>query len=99
MSVAGTLAVRIPGHAMLRAVLYRTGPVTGTSANRHGAPPAATPDGALDSLVGSPELVLDGGATSGGEPSTLVDLTGEEPRVLRSGAFRWHEPYPWQELL
>jgi tRNA threonylcarbamoyl adenosine modification protein (Sua5/YciO/YrdC/YwlC family) len=92
---AGTLAVRIPGHAMLRAVLYRVGPLTGTSANRHGRPPCVDPDEALASLVEAPDLVLDGGRTPGGSPSTLVDLTGEEPRVLREGAVRWQEGYPW----
>lgn len=90
----GTLAVRIPDHAMLRAVLYRSGPLTGTSANRHGAPPCVDPDEALASLLEAPELVLDGGTAPGGAPSTLVDLSGAEPRVLRQGALRWNQPYP-----
>jgi len=94
----GTLAVRIPDHSMLRAVLYRVGPLTGTSANRHGEPACVDPDEALASLVEPPDLVLDGGRTGGGAPSTVVDLTGDEPRVLRTGAVRWHEPYPWDEL-
>jgi L-threonylcarbamoyladenylate synthase len=92
---AGTLAVRIPGHALLRAVLYRAGPLTGTSANRHGQPPCVDPDEALASVVEPPDLVLDGGRTPGGAASTLVDLTGAEPRVLREGAVPWQEPYPW----
>jgi len=92
---AGSLAVRIPGHALLRAVLYLSGPLTGTSANRHGSPPCVDPDEALASLVEAPDLVLDGGRTPGGAPSTLVDLTGAEPRVLREGAVRWQDPYPW----
>jgi L-threonylcarbamoyladenylate synthase len=94
----GTLAVRIPGHALLRAVLYRSGPLTGTSANRHGRPPCVDPDEALASLIAEPELVLDGGTTPGGAPSTLVDLCGAEPRVLREGALRWDEPFPWDWL-
>jgi L-threonylcarbamoyladenylate synthase len=93
----GTLAVRIPGHAMLRALLYLTGPLTGTSANRHGAPPPVTVEQALESLLAPPELVLDGGATGGGAPSTVVDLTGQSPVLLRSGAYLWEEPYPWPE--
>jgi tRNA threonylcarbamoyl adenosine modification protein (Sua5/YciO/YrdC/YwlC family) len=92
---AGTLAVRIPGHAMLRAVLYRAGPLTGTSANRHGSPPCIDPDEALASVLEPPDLVLDGGRTPGGSASTLVDLTGAEPHVLREGALAWQEPYPW----
>jgi tRNA A37 threonylcarbamoyladenosine synthetase subunit TsaC/SUA5/YrdC len=95
--VGDTLAVRIPGHALLRAVLYRTGPVTGTSANRHGQAPCSTVDQALESLIGAPDLALDGGRTTGDRPSTLVDLSGDEPRVLREGAFDWNEPFPWDE--
>lgn len=99
VSVDGTLAVRIPGHAMLRTVLYRTGPVTGTSANRHGANPPADVDSALSSLVEPPDLVLDGGATDGRLPSTVVDLSGDEPRVVRKGVVSWAEVFPWQQEL
>lgn len=94
----GTLAVRIPGHSMLRAVLYRVGPLTGTSANRHGEPPCRDADAALSSLAEPPDLVLDGGTTPGGAASTLVDLTGDEPVVLREGTVRWSEPFPWDVL-
>jgi L-threonylcarbamoyladenylate synthase len=94
----GTMAVRIPGHAMLRAVLYRVGPLTGTSANRHGEPACVDPDAALGSLVEPPDLVLDGGRTGGGAPSTVVDLTGAEARLLRDGPVRWQESYPLGEL-
>lgn len=90
----GTLAVRIPGHAGLRALLYGVGPLTGTSANRHGDPPFTTVDGALASLAEAPDLALDGGATAGGVVSTLVDLTGSEPEILRPGACPWEEAYP-----
>jgi L-threonylcarbamoyladenylate synthase len=92
---AGTLAVRIPGHALLRAVLYFSGPLTGTSANRHGSPPCDDPDEALASVLEPPDLVLDGGRTPGGAATTLVDLTGAEPRLLREGEVPWQEPYPW----
>jgi len=95
----GTLAVRIPGHARLRTVLYRSGPITGTSANRHGDDPPIGADEALASLTSPPDLVLDGGVTEGLQPSTLVDLTGAEPRVLRQGAFLWGEVFPWQKEL
>ncbi len=85
----GTLAVRIPAHDRLRALLYLTGPLTGTSANRHGTPPPVAADAALASLAAPPDVVLDGGVTAGGRPSTLVDLTGPEPRVLRPGPVAW----------
>lgn len=90
----GTLAVRIPDHAELRALLYRLGPLTGTSANRHGEPPSTTVDGALASLAEAPDLVLDAGPTAGGKTSTLVDLSRGEPEILRPGACDWEEPYP-----
>lgn len=86
---ARTLAVRIPAHDRLRALLYRVGPLTGTSANRHGDPPCVTFGEALQSLAGGPDLVLDGGATRGGAPSTLVDLTADADKVLRPGPIGW----------
>jgi L-threonylcarbamoyladenylate synthase len=89
-----TLAVRIPAHAEVRALLYGVGPLTGTSANRHGDPPFVTVDGALGSLAEPPDLALDGGETAGGVVSTLVDLSRDAPEVLREGACRWDEPYP-----
>ena len=92
----GTVAVRIPDHALLRAVLYRTGPLTGTSANRHGVPPAVEPAAAIASLDAEPDLLLDGGTTAGGAPSTIVDLTGDDPQVIRQGAVLWQEPYPME---
>lgn len=91
---SGTLAVRIPGHNELRALLYRLGPLTATSANRHGDPPSTTVDGALASLTEPPNLALDAGATAGGQPSTLVDLSRGEPEILRPGACTWEEPDP-----
>ena len=91
---SGTLAVRIPRHAELRALLYRLGPLTATSANRHGDSPSTTVDGALASLVEPPDLALDAGATAGGQPSTLVDLSRGEIEILRPGACAWEEPYP-----
>jgi tRNA threonylcarbamoyl adenosine modification protein (Sua5/YciO/YrdC/YwlC family) len=86
---SGTLAVRIPGLALLRSLLYRTGPLTGTSANLHGSKAVTLPDQALASLAGTPDLVLDGGSTDGVAASTMVDLTGPEPRVLRVGSAPW----------
>ncbi len=85
----GTLAVRIPGHDLLRSLLCLVGPLTGTSANRHGAPPSIEALAAAGSLDGEPDLVLDGGPLPGGLPSTLVDLTGPEPGVLRTGSVSW----------
>jgi tRNA threonylcarbamoyl adenosine modification protein (Sua5/YciO/YrdC/YwlC family) len=93
-AAGGTLAVRIPGHPALRALLYRSGPVTGTSANGHGRPPCVTIDDAVGSLTSEPDLALDAGRTAGGDPSTIVDLTGDRPRVVRPGRVRWEDPSP-----
>lgn len=90
-SPGGTVAVRIPGHLMLRELLFETGPLTGTSANRHGDRPAVDVPTALKSLADAPDLALDGGQVPGGRPSTLVDLTGERVLVLRQGTEPWTE--------
>jgi L-threonylcarbamoyladenylate synthase len=100
-SSTGTLAVRLPDHALLRALIYRVGPLTATSANRHGEPPCTEVDAALASLIGVPELVLDGGTLTGGMVSTMVDLTADPPRVIRPGPVAWEEefdPEMWQEI-
>ena len=91
-----TLAVRIPDHDGLRALLYRVGPLTATSANRHGEPPCPTVDAALDSLLGVPDLVLDAGDLAGGAVSTLMDLSAEEAREIRSGPVLWDEPFDFE---
>lgn len=92
-SSTATLAVRIPGHEMLRAVLYRVGPLTATSANRHGESPSVTADSALRSLLGSPDLVLDSGELAGGQVSTMIDLSSDEVREIRPGPVVWDEPF------
>jgi tRNA threonylcarbamoyl adenosine modification protein (Sua5/YciO/YrdC/YwlC family) len=94
---SGTLAVRIPDHDLLRVLLYRVGPLTATSANRHGTPPSVTVSSALASLFDEPDLVLDGGELAGGRVSTLVDLTADEPLVIRPGAAGWEERFDLEE--
>jgi L-threonylcarbamoyladenylate synthase len=84
-----SLAVRIPSHAKLRALLESVGPVTGTSLNRSGDPPCLDPDEAERLFEGEVDLLVDGGTTPGGPPSTLLDATVDPPRVLRPGAFPW----------
>lgn len=79
-----TIGVRMPKQALALELLAAAGPLLTTSANRHGEPPALTAEEAerLPGLAG----VLDGGRVPGGVPSTLLDLTGKEPRILREGA-------------
>lgn len=93
-AVGGSLAVRIPAHGALRALLYLVGPLTGTSANLHGQPSGVTVDEGVQTLTEEPDLALDGGTTAGGKPSTLVDLTGEVPRIVRPGPCDWEDPIP-----
>jgi L-threonylcarbamoyladenylate synthase len=80
----GTLGVRVPKHKAALDLLRAAGPLMTTSANLHGKEPAMTAEeaGALPGLA----AVLDGGPAPGGVASTVLDLTGPEPHVLRSGA-------------
>jgi len=83
----GTLAFRVPDHPVARRLIAASGgglPVT--SANRSGQPDARTAEEVLAQLEGRIALVLDGGKTTGGVPSTIVDCTTAEPKVLREGA-------------
>jgi L-threonylcarbamoyladenylate synthase len=83
----GTLAFRVPDHALARRLIAASGgglPVT--SANRSGQTDACTADEVLAQLEGRIALVLDGGHTTGGVPSTVVDCTTEQVKVLRVGA-------------
>ena len=88
-----TLAVRVPANGLLRALLGVVGPLTATSANRSGDPPIATADGVAEALGHGIALLLDGGDTPGGDPTTLVDLMSSPPRVLRPGT--WEPPTAW----
>ena len=82
----GTVAVRMPLHPVALAVLEQTGPLAVSSANRTGSPPAiAAPDAAAQ-LGSSVAVYLDAGPCDEPVPSTILDLTGERPRVLRVGA-------------
>lgn len=80
----GTIGVRCPDHALVRALAARVGPLATTSANRHGLPTPGSAVEAAEQLLGAVDLVLDGGELTG-TPSTVVDLTGPDPRVLRQG--------------
>ena len=82
-----TVAVRVPNHLVPLALARELGrPITGTSANRTGQPPALTAEEARLQLGTAVDLVLQGGNTPQGVQSTIVDLTGPVPRVLRQGA-------------
>ncbi|WP_249666097.1 L-threonylcarbamoyladenylate synthase [Nocardioides faecalis] len=82
----GTVAVRMPDHEVARALLDRTGPLAVSSANLTGRPAALDADEAMQMLGESVAVVVDGGPAPGGVASTIVDATGERPRLLRDGA-------------
>jgi L-threonylcarbamoyladenylate synthase len=84
-----TLAVRLPAAKKLRDLLSLIGPVTGTSINLSGAAPLVSPGEVESEFRREVELLVDGGTTPGGMPSTLVDATRQPPVVLRPGAFPW----------
>ena len=81
-----TIGLRVPDHPSPRALAAAVGPLPVTSANISGLPEARTADEILTQLGDAIDLVLDGGPSRGGPPSTVVDCTGEVPRILRSGA-------------
>jgi tRNA threonylcarbamoyl adenosine modification protein (Sua5/YciO/YrdC/YwlC family) len=83
---AGTVAIRMPLHPVALEVLNATGPMAVSSANVSGSPPATTAAEAREQLGESVEVYLEAGDC--GEPiaSTIVDLTGAVPRLLRAGA-------------
>jgi len=79
--------VRLPAHATARALVQALGaPVTAPSANPTGAEPPTTAGAVLAHFGDVLDLVLDGGPTPGGAPSTVVDVTIDPPRVIRQGA-------------
>jgi len=82
-----TLGVRLSPHAVARGLVELLGePVTAPSANPNALAPPTTAAGVLAYFPEGLDLVLDGGTTPGGEPSTVLDLTAEPARVLRQGA-------------
>jgi tRNA threonylcarbamoyl adenosine modification protein (Sua5/YciO/YrdC/YwlC family) len=88
---AGTVAVRMPDHPIALDLLASAGPLAVSSANRSGMPAATTVAEAEEMLGESVSIYLDGGPSTGGTPSTIVDLTGAAPRVLRLGALSLDE--------
>jgi L-threonylcarbamoyladenylate synthase len=88
-SATGTIGIRVADHAVARALCDACGhPLTATSANRSGAPATADPDAVARQLPALAVLV-DGGPTAGGLPSTLVDASTNDVRLLRDGAVPW----------
>jgi len=85
VSSTDTVGVRVPDHAVARALLSAAGPMAVTSANISGQPSPSTAQEVFAQLGGRIALIIDGGKTPGGIPSTVVDCTGTEPVILRAG--------------
>lgn len=82
-----TIAVRIPPLSWLRALVREISePLTATSANLSGEKELADPAEVAAVFRGKIDMIVDGGPAPGGAPSTIVDLTSPEPRILRIGA-------------
>jgi len=87
-----TVAIRIPAHPVPVALTRGLGaPIVGTSANLSGKPSALTADEVYAQLGDKVDLIIDGGRCPGGKESTIIDLTGETPVVLREGAISREE--------
>ena len=86
-----TVGVRMPDHPAALALLRLAGPMAVTSANLSGGPNTTSASEVFSQLGGRIPLLLDGGRTPGGDPSTVVDCTGPEPRILRPGPVTYEE--------
>ena len=83
----GTIALRCPRDTLCQLILERIGgPVVSSSANRSGEPPAESAAEVVAVFGNQLDLVLDGGPRHARPPSTLVDVSGDRPRLMRRGA-------------
>ncbi len=86
---AGTIGLRVPGNALtVRLLAFLGTALTGTSANTSGGLSPRTAEEALEAVGSAVDLILDGGPTSGGKPSTVVDASVEPFRIIREGAVK-----------
>ena len=88
VSSTGLLGIRVPDHTVAVAIAKAFGPITTTSANLHGGSAPATCDAARAQLGDAVDLYIDCGPTPHGKESTIVDLSGDSPRVIREGVVR-----------
>jgi len=91
VSATATVGVRVPDHEVARAILRAAGPMAVTSANISGQPSPSTADEVFIQLGGRIDMILDGGITPGGVPSTVADCTGEAIKILREGPISLEE--------
>ncbi len=91
LSPQPTIGVRVPDHPVALALLSAAGPLAVTSANLSGGENAVTAAEVLAQLDGRVHLIIDGGRTPGGVPSTVVDCTGGKLNILREGPITHHQ--------
>ena len=81
------VAVRLPDHPIPRELARQLGrPITGTSANRSGGPDPSTAESVQNQFHNTIDMILRGGSAPAGRSSTVLDITGNQPKVLRHGA-------------
>ncbi|MCI4344075.1 MAG: threonylcarbamoyl-AMP synthase [Thermoplasmata archaeon] len=85
---AGTVGIRVPDHPVARALALRVGPITCTSAIRHGEPASRSLAAARRTFGRAVARYVAGGPAPTGSPSTLVDLTGASPSVVPRASAR-----------
>ena len=86
----GTIGVRLPVDANVRELVRLCGgALTATSANISGSPPARNAKEVVDQFPTGVELVIDSGEVNATEPSSVLDVSGDEPRLIREGAVSW----------
>jgi L-threonylcarbamoyladenylate synthase len=92
----GKIGIRLSPHPVTRALAHAVGrPITGTSANLPGQPAASTAGEVSQSLGRDLEAILDGGKTAGGSGSTVLDVCGRFPQIIREGAVTGKELAPF----
>ena len=84
-----TIAVRVPGESFALQLVKAAGfPITATSANPSGMQPAQNAETVIKYFDEKVDLIIDGGYTPGGSPSTILDVTGDEIKIIREGAIK-----------
>jgi L-threonylcarbamoyladenylate synthase len=85
ISETGTVGIRMPDHRFVLSLIEMVGPLGMTSANLSGEGNAQSAAEVLDALGGKIDLLIDGGSTGGSVASTVIDCTGDRPKILRKG--------------
>jgi len=87
-----TVAVRVADHPIPIAIVRGLGvPIVGTSANLSGSPSALTAEEVRAQIGDRVDMIIDGGRCPGGIESTIIDVSGEKPRILRQGPISMEE--------